>query len=317
MPLNNRGSAANGVAGAADAAGPRRGPDRRLRPARRPGPARPPVPQGPTGDEGLLDPGTLRDLAQTYLEIQRDRWPELARRGLLPKATPKAAERLGAEFEERFRDGEVSAAGRLLSDPPWAELGAAYLRFSDDHSTPRSLAQQFRNVLTRAAADGLFVPWEYVFADAAVTGTVAARRGYQACKGLLRRKEAGLGRLYIDEVGRASRDAVEPSAWTGWSTCSACGWSGRATTSTRPTRLPSSSCTSTRCSRNGSSTSSGARSAAAWRTPSGGGRPVLREAPDRKSLPSRQICNAGSSTSPGFRSRWNDSRKLSSARDSV
>ncbi|HEX6984203.1 MAG TPA: recombinase family protein, partial [Planctomycetaceae bacterium] len=42
-----------------------------------------------------------------------------------------------------------------------------------------------------------------------MTGTVAARRGYQACKGLLLRKDAGPARLYVDEIGRASRDAIE------------------------------------------------------------------------------------------------------------
>ena len=87
------------------------------------------------------------------------------------------------------------------------EIGGGYLRYSCDNSNPRSLDQQLRNALERARQDGVLIPWEYVFADAAVTGTTAARRGYQMAKGAI---EAGsLRRLYIDEIGRAARDAIE------------------------------------------------------------------------------------------------------------
>ncbi len=159
--------------------------------------------------KGLPDPETLRGMAKAYLELQREHWPELAKRGLPPKPTAKVVEGMAAEFEIRFRDGETATVGPLLSDPPWQELGAAYLRFSDDNSNPRSLVQQLRNVLKRAADDGVFIPFAYIFADAAVTGTIAARRGYAACKALLRRGDAAVQRLYVDEIGRAGRDAIE------------------------------------------------------------------------------------------------------------
>jgi hypothetical protein len=52
----------------------------------------------------------------------------------------------------------------------WTDLGLAYLRFSDENSNPRSLDQQLLNVLNRARRDGVFMPWQYVLADAAVGG---------------------------------------------------------------------------------------------------------------------------------------------------
>ncbi|HEX6987342.1 MAG TPA: hypothetical protein VF170_18335, partial [Planctomycetaceae bacterium] len=90
------------------------------------------------GDDakGLPDPETLNGLAKLYLDVQRRLWPDLARRGLLPKPTPKAVERLAAEFEARFRGGEPATVGVPLASPPWQELAAAYVRFSDESSNP-------------------------------------------------------------------------------------------------------------------------------------------------------------------------------------
>ncbi|HEX6984447.1 MAG TPA: recombinase family protein, partial [Planctomycetaceae bacterium] len=96
-------------------------------------------------------------------------------------------------------------------DPPVPEgatLGGGYVRYSDDNSNPRSLAQQLRNVLERAARDRAFVPWGLVFADAAVSGTTARRRGYELAKEAVQR-DGGPATLYVDELGRAARDAIE------------------------------------------------------------------------------------------------------------
>jgi DNA invertase Pin-like site-specific DNA recombinase len=54
-----------------------------------------------------------------------------------------------------------------------------------------------------------FIPFEYTFGDAAVTGTTSHRKGYQGCLALLGAKEACVVALYIDEIGRASREAIE------------------------------------------------------------------------------------------------------------
>ncbi|MFM7033779.1 MAG: hypothetical protein ACKOYJ_01090, partial [Planctomycetia bacterium] len=53
----------------------------------------------------------------------------------------------------------------------------AYLRFSDENSNPRSLDQQLINVLNRARRDSVFVPWQYVMADAAVNKRNASTVG--------------------------------------------------------------------------------------------------------------------------------------------
>ena len=88
-------------------------------------------------------------------------------------------------------------------------LCVAYLRFSDPGSNPRSLDQQLRNILDRAKKEGHFIPWAYVFADSGVPGTVAQRRGYQQAKMVMEEASSQVRCLYIDEVGRMSRDVIE------------------------------------------------------------------------------------------------------------
>src|SRR5690606_19370652 len=129
---------------------------------------------------GLPDEQALLDLAQTYLELQHLHWPQLASKGVLPEVTPVAIEAAAEDFRRRFIQAEAPPV-----DPaclPGGLIGAAYLRYSCDNSNPRSLAQQLRNVLNKARQEAHFIPWAYVFADAAVTGTVASRRGYQLAK---------------------------------------------------------------------------------------------------------------------------------------
>jgi DNA invertase Pin-like site-specific DNA recombinase/transcription initiation factor TFIIIB Brf1 subunit/transcription initiation factor TFIIB len=93
---------------------------------------------------------------------------------------------------------------------PWHALGVAYVRFSDENSNPRSLDQQLLNVLTRARREGVFVPWLYVLADAAVSGTLACRRGYTIAKALVeRREDFGVEWFLIDDLSRMSRNTIE------------------------------------------------------------------------------------------------------------
>lgn len=159
-------------------------------------------------EKGLPDEAARRDLARTYIELQRRLWPDLTRSKYLPTRSDKSIATLADQFRERFLGDGIP----LFDAPPdaagWKRVGAAYLRYSCDNSNPRSLDQQLKNVLERAAQDGVFIPWEYVFADAAVTGTTAARRGYRMAKASVEIDD-GPHDVLVDEIGRASRDAVE------------------------------------------------------------------------------------------------------------
>jgi hypothetical protein len=88
--------------------------------------------------------------------------------GVLPPASDsEAPTRLAAAFRERFQgDRQIAVDANMLLRLAKA---IAYLRYSDENSNPRSLAQQLDNILERARRDGKFIPWEFVCADAAVT----------------------------------------------------------------------------------------------------------------------------------------------------
>jgi site-specific DNA recombinase len=83
------------------------------------------------------------------------------------------------------------------------------LRYSSDKSNPRSLVQQLKRSLQKASEYGHFVPWDYVFSDAAVSGTTPFRRGYEMSKAAISDGAIHIVALYIDEIGRASRNAIE------------------------------------------------------------------------------------------------------------
>jgi DNA invertase Pin-like site-specific DNA recombinase len=114
------------------------------------------------------------------------------------------------DFERRFRqqNAEVFRSGR--TPHVWFALAVAYLRFSDENSNPRSLDQQLLNVLNRSRQEGVFVPWCYVLADAAVSGTLTCRTGYTLAKTLVeRRDEFGVSWFLIDDLSRLSRNTIE------------------------------------------------------------------------------------------------------------
>jgi DNA invertase Pin-like site-specific DNA recombinase len=161
-------------------------------------------------DFGLPDRETLVDLAATYLDIQARLWPNLVGTPAVPVSMPATIQPMAEAFERRFRSQAVEVFRPSGGARPWSALGIAYLRFSDEGSNPRSLAQQLINVLTRARREGVFVPWEYVLADAAVSGTLACRRGYTIAKALVeRRQESGASWFLIDDLSRMSRSTIE------------------------------------------------------------------------------------------------------------
>jgi hypothetical protein len=90
----------------------------------------------------------------------------------VPAAEPATIAAMADDFERRFRQQHAEVFRTGGTPQVWLALAVAYLRFSDENSNPRSLDQQLLNVLNRARRDGVFVPWHYVLADAAVSGTV-------------------------------------------------------------------------------------------------------------------------------------------------
>jgi len=166
--------------------------------------------RGRGDDFGLPDRQTLVDLAATYLDIQARLWAELVGTPTVPVSTPAAVQAMADGFDRRFRSESCTSFSPGGGARPWGAVGIAYLRFSDEESNPRSLAQQLINVLTRARREGVFVPWEYVLADAAVSGTLACRRGYTIAKSLVEcREESGVTWFLIDDLSRMSRSTIE------------------------------------------------------------------------------------------------------------
>lgn len=161
-------------------------------------------------DFGLTERAGLIDLAHTYLDAQARLWPELVGTPAVPIAMPVTVEPMAVDFERRFRQQHAEVFRPNGTPRAWTDLGIAYLRFSDEGSNRRSLDQQLNNVLNRARRDGVFIPWQYVCADAAVSGTLSCRRGYATAKTLVeRRAETGAAWFVIDDLSRMSRNTIE------------------------------------------------------------------------------------------------------------
>ncbi|HWL07797.1 MAG TPA: recombinase family protein [Planctomicrobium sp.] len=158
----------------------------------------------------MPDDEALRDLAQIYLDLQSRFWQQYCPSLSNESKRQDQIERMIQSFKTSFLDQDAwDWEANLQNYSHVPRLGKAYVRYSCDNSNPRSLAQQLRNILERAQQDKVFIPWEFVLADAAVTGTIAARRGYQMIKTLIAGAGKELTHFYIDELGRASRDHVE------------------------------------------------------------------------------------------------------------
>ncbi len=161
-------------------------------------------------DFGLTARPSLLGLARTYLETQARLWPELAGTPAVPTVTDAVVEAMADDFERRFRTHSVDVFNPAGLRRVWTDIGLGYVRFSDEGSNPRSLDQQLINVLQRARRDGVFIPWHYVCADYAVSGTLACRRGYTVAKMLVeRRAVTGVAWFIIDDLGRMNRNTLE------------------------------------------------------------------------------------------------------------
>ena len=155
-------------------------------------------------ETGLPTQPDLVGLAKKWLEDQRKHWPDHPDPRLRDQ---RDDDTVAAEMASQFREGYLRGTGLSFSParaPSPTTLGVAYLRFSCDNSNPRSLAQQLGNILSRASREEVFIPWETVFADAAISGTTAVRRGYQMAKQAIQ-DDIRLKVLLVDDIGRASR----------------------------------------------------------------------------------------------------------------
>lgn len=171
-------------------------------------PARPPrrLRRAPAADRGLVAETDRLKLARTYLTHMAKLRPDLVKAGVVHKPSDATIAVMAADFADRHRGGDAN----LPAFPPGQRLAAAYLRYSSDNSNPRSLDDQLVNVLTKATADGLFIPWSCIFADASITGLDKGRQGYSSLKHLLQR--VGRDRVdcvFIDEFSRAGRETLE------------------------------------------------------------------------------------------------------------
>lgn len=129
---------------------------------------------------GLSTRKNLCELAQTYLTDQRAHWPDLAGTPILPVATDANLAAMASEFETTYQSSQVNTSCDFTAaQARKIEIGAAYVRYSDAKSNTRSLDQLLSNVLQTACRENVFIPWQYVFADAAISGTTQARNGYQ------------------------------------------------------------------------------------------------------------------------------------------
>ncbi len=89
------------------------------------------------------------------------------------------------------------------------KFGGSYGRYSCDNSAPDSVLDQIVNSLNCARKHDCFIPWDYIYADYAVSGLNSSRQGYNAYKDLLRDSTARISTTFIDDFTRASRDELE------------------------------------------------------------------------------------------------------------
>lgn len=158
---------------------------------------------------GLPSDKALRDLAKTYLEEQHKHFPKYLSCGLLPELSETSFAALASQFSEAYRSGSVQSFTPTSQAPENTTVAACYVRYSDANSNTRSLDQQLINVLRTARQLDAFIPWEHVFADAAISATTTARPGYQMLKKLVDSGESSPSVIIADQLDRLHRDQAE------------------------------------------------------------------------------------------------------------
>jgi hypothetical protein len=166
-------------------------------------------PRRAKSDRGLPPDEELTALARVYLECQHKHWPELVGTAVLPRLTDAVIAAMVVDFKNRHRTGNVDKGDLARLKECAEKIGGDYGRYSCDNSSPLSIQDQLINALSKARAEGRFVPWCYVFADYSVTGLDSCRQGYSSYKRVLADENQVIETTYIDDFTRASRDEIE------------------------------------------------------------------------------------------------------------
>ncbi|MCM2375252.1 recombinase family protein, partial [Aporhodopirellula aestuarii] len=160
----------------------------------------------PSPVAGLPKESALLELAQTYLDEQHRHFPEYQSLGLLRERSDASYRMMARQFADAYRSGSVQEFTPTSRAPRNVTVAACYVRYSDANSNTRSLDQQLINVLKQAKRLEAFIPWECVFADAAITATTTARPGYQMLKSMVE-SEVSIPRIIVaDQLDRLHRD---------------------------------------------------------------------------------------------------------------
>lgn len=116
-------------------------------------------------DRGLASDVELEKLASSYLDMQRSLWPNLAKNGTLPEASPSIMRAMVQDFKTRHRTGHVDPAAVLHLMLQELKLGGNDDRYSCANSKPTSILDQMVRSLRCAREKESVIPWSYVFAD--------------------------------------------------------------------------------------------------------------------------------------------------------
>ncbi len=159
-----------------------------------------------SSQSGLPSPADLLTLVLYYLDLQRKLWQDQNGHEWMQEELGVSAERLAADFVRYHGEGKPDLPLQVSRD---FKIGCAYVRFSDENNNARSLIQQLHNILVRAKADNVWIPWNRVFADAAISGRTSARPGFQLTKTTVCSFTDSTAIFYVDDLSRLSRDTVD------------------------------------------------------------------------------------------------------------
>jgi len=168
-------------------------------------------PQREKQDQGLADRTAIEALYKAYRGIIDAQWPQLVGTELLPPLTDETISQAVDQYEQRHRTGRVDheAVEQKLKALGVRTAGMIYPRFSCDQSQDTSVEDQTVECLRRSKSDGVFVPFEFVFPDFALSGLTERRPGYRCARQALETTGPVVKFLYISEFSRASRNTAE------------------------------------------------------------------------------------------------------------